>query len=116
MLFVHIPKTGGNSVQQALARFSPDRLVRTSPWHDLVERFEIRSDGKTQLHKHSTYKDFEMAYGRKNLADFTVAYTLRNPWERAISYYFSPHRQVYRWDKRAFISALDEIKAEAVHC
>lgn len=42
-LFIHVPKTGGNSLQNVLSEYADDKIVRLSPYQDGVERFEVRS-------------------------------------------------------------------------
>jgi len=43
-IFIHIPKTAGNSIQNVLKLYSEDKIVCTAPYQDGVERFELRSD------------------------------------------------------------------------
>ena len=42
-LFVHVPKTGGNSIQSILKAWSEDEILRRDPHQDGVERFEVRN-------------------------------------------------------------------------
>lgn len=109
-IFVHIPKTGGNSIQNVLKKYSDDKIVITSPNQDGVNRFEVRNN-KYNFHKHSTLQDY------KNELDpiffknaFKIA-TIRNPWDRLISYYFSPHRNVEVWDRTEFLKMVNEVKS-----
>lgn len=41
------------------------------------------------------------------LYKFTI---IRNPWERVISFYFSPHRNVTKWNKEDFRNFLPTVK------
>ncbi|MDF1695709.1 MAG: hypothetical protein P1U56_07765 [Saprospiraceae bacterium] len=43
-LFIHYPKTGGNSVQNILKTYSEDKIILTAKHQDGKERFEIRND------------------------------------------------------------------------
>ena len=100
-LFIHIPKSGGNSIQNVLRYYSEDEILLSAPHHDGVERFEVRSR-RYPFRKHSTLADYQKAlpsdvYDR--LFKFAV---LRNPWERMVSWYFSPGRGVANWDKSEF--------------
>jgi hypothetical protein len=100
-LFVHIPKTGGNSVQNVLRRYSDDEVVCLAPHHDGVERFEVRSPRyKTQ--KHSTLADYRREYGKELFDSLFKFACVRNPWDRVASFYFSPHRQRVSWNKEDF--------------
>lgn len=101
-LFVHVPKTGGNSVQDILKAYSEDMIVCPEPHQDGVERFEVLNATFGFL-KHSPLSEYKEklpadSYGR--LFKFAC---VRNPWERAISYYFSPYRGVSGFDKGEFI-------------
>jgi len=107
-LFIHIPKTAGNSIQNILRHFSEDRIVILAPYQDGVERFEVRS-AKYRIEKHSRLIDYQNQLEPdlyKRLFKFCV---IRNPWDRCISFYFSPHRGNVSWDRQAFISFLNYI-------
>jgi hypothetical protein len=104
-LFVHIPKTGGNSVQSVLQPFSDDSIVRAAPYQDGVNRFEVRST-HYRTSKHSTIADYRREYGDEMLSGLFKFCCVRNPWERALSDYFSPHRGPVMWDKQRFIQFL----------
>jgi hypothetical protein len=107
-LFVHVPKTGGNSIQSRLAAYSDDRLVVAGPHQDGVERFEIRSD-QYAITKHSTLRDYQRQL-EPSLFDRLFKFAVvRNPWDRLISFYFSPHRGSVEWDRQAFVRFLSEV-------
>lgn len=40
-LFIHVPKTGGNSLQNILKEYSEDDIVILGKHQDGVERFEV---------------------------------------------------------------------------
>jgi len=108
-LFVHIPKTGGNSIQSILSEYSDDYLDCPQPHHDGIDRFEVRNDNH-QTHKHSTlreYRDFYPLNVFDSLFKFTV---IRNTYERLISFYFSPHRGNISWNKNEFIDFIATVK------
>ena len=100
-LFVHIPKTAGNSIQLVLKEYSEDKIV-TSSNQDSINRFGLRSK-KYQLSKHSKLKDYKYELESelyKKLFKFTI---VRNPWDRMISFYFSRNRGHIKWDRNKFI-------------
>ena len=105
-LFVHIPKTAGNSVQSVLQQYSEDEIIVNS-YQDGINRFDLQTP-KYNLSKHSrliVYKRrLEKELYRK-LFKFTI---VRNPWDRMISYYFSPHRGNPEWDRDRFIEFVKE--------
>src|SRR5262245_48617525 len=108
-LYVHIPKTAGNAVQNILRDYSEDKVVCLTPYQDGVERFEVRNE-QFNIQKHSTLSDYQRELGNATLATLFKFCCVRNPWERAISYYFSPHRSTNIWERKAFMAVLDEIK------
>ena len=100
-LFVHIPNTGGNNIQKALSLFSKDKLEKNQEFHDGKERFGLENAG-LKYHKHSILNEYkrvlpEIIYN--SLTKFTV---VRNPWDRMISRYFSPHKGRMEFDKEVF--------------
>ena len=109
-LFIHVPKTGVNSIQNILKAYSDDAVVCVAPHHDGVERFEVRS-GKYKTVKHSTLADYRREYGDELLSRLFTFCCVRNPWDRCISHFFSPHRGQVEWSKAAFLRFLEtEIK------
>ncbi len=99
-LFVHIPKTAGNSIQNILRDYSEDRIV-ASGGQDGVERFEVRSDGR-ELVKHSTLAEYYRELGKETADGLFKFACVRNPWDRMISFWFSPHRREAKWDPKKF--------------
>lgn len=107
-LFIHVPKTGGNAIQQLLLPFADDKLTTLKPYQDGVHRFGLSNAFK--LPKHATLADYQAAFGGQRIRDFIKFSCIRNPWDRAVSYYFSPHRGEVEWDRNGFINLLDEIQ------
>ena len=87
-IFLHAPKTGGNSIQSLLEPFSDDRR-KAGRFQDGVERFEIV--GPHTPHKHATLADYRDSL-EDRLDSFKIAISVRHPFERALSFYLSPHR------------------------
>jgi hypothetical protein len=86
-LFIHTPRTGGNSVQSVLACYSEDQLTRRV-FQDGIERFGVQ--GSYTGNKHFRLQDYADTVPPEifsKLFKFTVA---RNPWARAISWFFTP--------------------------
>ena len=61
-LFVHIPKTAGNSIQSVLRDYSEDELVALRGEQDGIERFGLRNP-KYKIKKHSTLAEYRAALG-----------------------------------------------------
>lgn len=100
-LFVHIPKTAGNSIHRALLPFSEDRIVTMGAHQDGVERFEIRSP-TIEMHKHLSLSEYRSRLGPSRFDPIFKFCTVRNPWDRCISFSFSPHRGKVEWSTDAF--------------
>ncbi|KPP86162.1 MAG: Sulfotransferase family [Rhodobacteraceae bacterium HLUCCO07] len=105
LIFLNAPKTGGNAIQTVLLPLSDDVKV-TGAAQDGVHRFGIRS--ALTPHKHATLADYASRLGVA-LGDFRVLITLRPPFERLISLYFSPHRWLGckpTWDEADFLALM----------
>ena len=107
-LFVHIPKTAGNSLQNILAPYSEDKITKNNVYQDGVERFNVVSQFGTT--KHSTLKEYARSLSPELYSQLFKFSCVRNPWDRAISYFFSPHRGQTEWDRQKFIRFIPTIK------
>jgi len=99
-IFVHIPKTAGNSIQTVLAPYSEDR-IETREGQDGVDRFRVVSEGRN-LVKHSTLAEYYRELGAERAGGMFKFACVRNTWDRLVSFYFSPHRGEVKWSARKF--------------
>ncbi|MDF1680004.1 sulfotransferase family 2 domain-containing protein [Ponticaulis sp.] len=107
-IFIHVPKTGGNSLQDALRPFADDDFVIAHASQDGVERFGLKNPTYAELKKHSTLADYASALGPE-LSKFQLFATTRNPFDKLVSYYFSPHRGEVKWDADQFAAVIKTV-------
>lgn len=112
-LFIHVPKTGGNSIQLILEKYSDDKIINAD---ETMDKFGIMND-IYPIEKHSPLSLY------RSLLDIDVYNSLykfcviRNPWEMVISYYFyftnnyndfkaNPVRSNF-WSERLFMEVVN---------
>src|SRR2546430_14424677 len=97
-LFVHVPKTAGNSIQSVLRDYSEDELVALRGEQDGVERFGLRNPNY-KIKKHSTLAEYREALGNEQFGSLYKFTCVRNPWDRMVSYYFTPTQSPETWNR-----------------
>jgi hypothetical protein len=100
-LFVHIPKTAGNSIRSVLCGYSEDQLIALRNEQDGIERFGLRNP-KYKIRKHSTLSEYRDALGDEQFRKLYKFTCVRNPWDRMVSYYFTPTQNRETWNRKKF--------------
>jgi len=111
-LFVHIPKTAGNSIQTALRDYSEDQLVALRKEQDGIERFGLRNP-EYNIKKHSTLAEYRDALENEQFRSLYKFSCVRNPWDRMVSYYFTPTQSPETWDRKKFRKMISKIVSVA---
>lgn len=117
-VYVHIPKTGGNSFQHVLEQYSEDRRQKTIFFHDLRDTFDVQ--GPVTGKKHFSSAEYIERLGLQRFLSLRKVTFVRDPFDRALSFYFSPFRWMRQtpagpvaapavFDKAAFLATIGQI-------
>ncbi|MBI1415731.1 MAG: Type II secretory pathway, pullulanase PulA [Limimaricola sp.] len=108
-IFVHIPKTGGTALTQALeARVGPDDILIGDTPKARRRRHRLKGlQAAGRLWKHSTLSDIAGLVTPEEMADFCIFTLVRNPWDRVVSYYHWLRAQDFAHPAVARAKALD---------
>src|SRR5437899_12481023 len=88
ILFIHIPKTAGTSIEKALYhREPPDQRITTISFYGIEPPTWDNHQGYSL--QHYTYKDL---YETMDVANFRLIFTVvRNPYHRLVSAFYFYH-------------------------
>jgi hypothetical protein len=100
-LFIHVPKTAGNAIQNILRDYSEAQIETDHEIADGKDEFGV-TDPKYGTTKHATLAEYRSVVEPEIYRQLFKFAVVRNPWERMISGYFSPYRGDVEWDEDSF--------------
>jgi len=110
-LFIHIPKTGGTSIQSVMGKYSEDTLKWDMFDGRQYNRVTLTSN-IPEISRHSPLRYYGDYY---DLSKFYKITCVRNPWDRVMSWYF--RRQGFMvyddFDKDDFFELIRRIRDDA---
>ena len=109
LLFIHVPKTGGNSVASLLDPISDDDLTTRRTRQDGVDRFGLQNE--FGLRKHATVAEWQEALGSEVFPQYRSFSVVRNTWDRLISLFFSPGGGRTTWDEADFSDFVSQARS-----
>lgn len=104
VVFVHIPKTGGTTIEKILGLYEPWPAVRMDILRGPHER-----DGEELQLQHLPLEDLSALTGLEFSDWFKFAF-VRNPWDRLVSSFFFKHRNKGVVDAQPFQRYVDWVE------
>lgn len=108
-IFVHIPKTGGTALSLALeARAMRDDILIGDTPKARARRARVKAlKAAGRLWKHSTLADIDGVVTLAEMDRMFLVTLVRNPWDRAVSYYHWLRGQAFAHPAVGLAKALD---------
>jgi hypothetical protein len=107
-VFIHVPKTGGNSVQTCLLQYSESTKIFDGVDKNGVDHFDLKHSNFSYT-KHSPLRVYEEDLGREVLRSYYVFTIIRNPWDWCASWFF--HQDKHEYSKQNFKDFIQQMPA-----
>tara|TARA_R110002051_G_C8741545_1_gene499149 strand:+ start:480 stop:1115 length:636 start_codon:yes stop_codon:yes gene_type:complete len=110
IIFVHIPKTGGSSIEKCLHGVFDETIVINGD--DSIVKGNIKNlyENSYNSFKHSTIMELKNHYKDENFNEFHKFAVIRNPWDRLLSLYRWTSKGETRYDKKQFLNYFNGVK------
>lgn len=114
-IFIKTKKTAGTSIEILLSKYcgeddiitpisDEDELIRKKLKHRTAQNYLIEKDGKTiELYNHMSAEEILNIIGKKIWEEYYTFCFERNPWEKAISFYYYKSINVHKESFSQFI-------------
>tara|TARA_Y100000992_G_C21268979_1_gene495567 strand:- start:1397 stop:1984 length:588 start_codon:yes stop_codon:yes gene_type:complete len=103
-IFIHIPKTSGNSLSLFLKDFIDNEIIHRSNNMGEKQGIDIICEKIKKDIKHKDITYYKNTYGEK-INDYFKFTIVRNPYDRMLSYYFwSKGKNNQKFDRNEFIN------------
>lgn len=93
-------------MQNILSEYAIDEIVIKTKIQDGKERFALENE--YNLPKHARLWQYKKALEPELYSKLFKFAVVRNPWDMMISFYFSPHRGVNKWNRKDFIKLVSK--------
>lgn len=84
-IFVHIPKTAGNSIQTSLLQFTEDSINKKGFDGVMYHKLGVNNQRVPSIGKHALLKTYAQHF---NIDEYFKFVSVRNPWDRMLSWFF----------------------------
>ena len=105
-IFVHVPKTGGTSIQSILGKYCIDEISYTQTGDNEPQMVLSNMFG---ISKHSPLFKYKKRIPKAQFKEMKIIAVMRNPWDRLVSMYFSAHKDPKDWEAGAVKKTLKRV-------
>lgn len=111
-IFIHRGKSGGNSLSKRLLLFCKyERIIAHNEFQDGLHYFDIKNI-KYKTRKHASLTELESVLPARMFESMYKFTTIRNPYDRMVSVYWSPNRvhkkNITSFDEALFIKYIND--------